>query len=221
MIKLCIFDLDGTLLDTIRGITYFVNEVFAAEGISPITEEECKIFVGDGARLLIRRALASKGIDSEERTEEILKKYQAAYNAEPNKLTEPYPYVLSALSELKTSGVRLAVLSNKPHATTLAVIERYFPNTFDAVYGARDGVALKPTPDAALAIVRELGVLPDCTAFIGDTAVDIVTGKNMGAALSVGALWGFRDELELVRAGADRLAKSALELPRIISECDL
>ena len=216
MIKLCIFDLDGTLLDTIKGITYFVNQTLAAEAIAPISEKECKRFVGDGARLLIHRALVSRGIDSDERTDDILKKYLAAYNAEPNKLTEAYDGIVSALADLRKSGVRLAVLSNKPHATTLAVVERYFPNTFDAVYGARDSVELKPVPDAALAIARVLGALPSEVAFIGDTAVDIITGKNMEAALSVGVLWGFREEAELLMAGADRLAKTALDLPRII-----
>ena len=216
MIKLCIFDLDGTLLDTIKGITYFVNQTLAAEAIAPISEKECKRFVGDGARLLIHRALVSRGIDSDERTDDILKKYLAAYNAEPNKLTEAYDGIVSALAALRKSGVRLAVLSNKPNVTTLAVVERYFPNTFDAVYGARDSVELKPVPDAALAIARELGALPSEVAFIGDTSVDIITGKNMEAALSVGVLWGFREEAELLMAGADCLARTALDLPRII-----
>ena len=216
MIKLCIFDLDGTLLDTIKGITYFVNQTLAAEAIAPISEKECKRFVGDGARLLIHRALVSRGIDSDERTDDILKKYLAAYNAEPNKLTEAYDGIVSALADLRKSGVRLAVLSNKPHVTTLAVVERYFPNTFDAVYGARDSVELKPVPDAALAIAHELGALPSEVAFIGDTSVDIITGKNMEAALSVGVLWGFREEAELLTAGADCLARTALDLPRII-----
>ena len=212
MIKYCIFDLDGTLLNTIRSITYYLNNTLAEEGIAPITEEECKIFIGDGAKKLVCRALLSKGITSEELNERVLAKYNAAYDNDPYYLTEPYPGITELIDELRTRGYVLGVLSNKPDSTAVSVVKRFFGESFELIAGGREGVALKPAPDSTLNMLRDMGGTPETLAFIGDTAVDITTGKNAGAALTVGVLWGFRTREELEGAGADVIAESARDV---------
>ena len=216
MIKYCIFDLDGTLLNTIRSITYYVNKTLASFGIDPITEDECKIFVGDGARKLIERSLLSKGIISEEINERVLLKYNADYDADPYYLTEPYPGIPELLASLRQRGLVLGVLSNKPDPTAVSVVRRFFGDTFAFIAGGKDGVPLKPDPTSVNAMLSEMGGTPSALAFIGDTAVDIKTAKNAGAHLSVGVSWGFRDKSELERAGADVIVDSALD---ILTEC--
>lgn len=212
MIKYCIFDLDGTLLNTIRSITYYMNNTLRAEGIAPITEEECKIFIGDGARKLVERALRSKGIDSPEVCERVLASYNAAYDRDPYYLTEPYPGIMELIDELNARGLVLGVLSNKPDSTAVSVVKRFFGESFVCIAGGREGVALKPSPDSTLDMLRDMGGTPETLAFIGDTAVDITTGKNAGAALTVGVLWGFRKREELERAGAGVIAECARDV---------
>ena len=213
MIKCCIFDLDGTLLDTIGTITYFVNYALENYGFSKTTEEECKYFAGDGARTLIRRALDSKGAAlSDGEFEEILEFYRNAYDENPLYLTEVFSGIKQLLSDLKCAGVKLAVLSNKPDSAVRPIVEGFFPSTFDLVRGARDGFALKPSAASALKIADELSVCPSECAFIGDTGVDIETGKNLGAKITFGVLWGFRPKKELSDFGADRIVSEPKEI---------
>jgi phosphoglycolate phosphatase len=213
MIKCCIFDLDGTLLDTIGTITYFVNMTLEKYGFPKTTEEECKYFAGDGARTLVARALNSKGaVPSGEEFEEIFKFYRNAYDENPLYLTGIFPGVSELLSKLKNSGIKLAVLSNKPDTAVRPIVEHFFPGVFDIARGGRDGIPLKPNPEAALNIADELSISPEECAFIGDTDVDIETGKRLGAKITFGVLWGFRPEEELCRAGADKTVSKAKEI---------
>ena len=212
MIKCCIFDLDGTILDTIGTITHFVNSAVTPYGVKPITVDECKYFAGNGARNLIMRTLTSRGVTDPELTEKILKEYNAAYDADPLYLTGVFEGVSEVLAELKAGGLKLAVLSNKPDPTVKQVVEGFFPGLFDVALGGRDGVPLKPDPTAALDILAELGYTPDECAWVGDTSTDIETGKNLRAAISVGVLWGFRKREELEGAGADSIVGTASEL---------
>ena len=217
MIKYCIFDLDGTLLNTITTITYYVNSVFEGRGIEPITEEECKIFIGDGARMLIKRALLSKGAYSEDSFEGILREYNETYNSAPLYLTEPYPGIRELIDALLLTGVKLGVVSNKPDDTTVSVVKEIFGGSFTVIRGGRAGVPLKPDPTAPLEVLREMGANDTSElAFIGDTAVDIITAKNMNASISVGVLWGFRSREELVDAGADVVVSTAEELLEVL-----
>ena len=218
MIKYCIFDLDGTLLDTITTITHYVNLVFREKGLREISEDECKMFVGDGAYKLIERALGSRGIHDPLEVEHTLAEYIRYYHADTLYLTEPYEGVLPLLRELKKRGVGTAVLSNKPDVAAVLVTDHFFPGMLSLCRGGREGVPLKPAPDALLGMMAELGVAPDEVAFIGDTAVDIATAKNAGVALSVGCLWGFRDRAELESAGADRIISHPRELIEVITD---
>lgn len=218
MIKAVIFDLDGTVLNTIVTITYFVNETLQKHGISSITETECKTFIGDGARKLIERSLASKGIFDKEALEKILPEYNYAYDEDPFHLTKKYEGIESLILELKANGIKLGVISNKPHSTTVSAISHFYPDLFDLVVGGREGVPLKPAAAAGEAMLRELGVSSDEVIYVGDSGVDMTFGKAIGAAYTLGAGWGFRSEDELVSSGADRFFASVASMGAYIKD---
>lgn len=206
MIKYCIFDLDGTLFNTLTTITHYVNLTLSKHNIAPISEKECCSFIGHGAKHLIRRALASKGIVDDEFALALLSEYNEAYNANTLYLTAPYDRIPELLSALKAHGVRLGVLSNKPDKTTNIIIGSFFDGLFDDVRGGREGVPLKPAPDAVVMMVNDSGLSLDEVMYIGDTGVDIETGKGAAVGLTVGVSWGFRTREELLEAGADMIA---------------
>jgi phosphoglycolate phosphatase len=203
MIKACIFDLDGTLLNTLDTITHYVNATLAELGFTPISEAECCSFIGCGARHLIDCALKSKGASDTALLDRTLKAYNAKYDSDTLYLTRPYDGVVDMIDGLFASGIRLAVLSNKPDATTVDIIERFFPGRFAIAHGGRAGVPLKPDPTALIMTMEELGVSPDETMYIGDTGVDVATGKRAGVYKTVGVSWGYRPVAELVEYGAD------------------
>ena len=212
MIKCCIFDLDGTLLDTINSIAYYVNKTFQNHGIGTVTAEECNYFAGNGAKTLVKRALESKNSYDENTFPSLLSEYKSAYDANPTHLTEVFSGIRELIISLKEAGLKLVVLSNKPDFATKSIVKHFFGDIFDIVLGGIDGIPLKPEPKAALDVISGFGILPSETAFIGDTATDIETGKNMGAGLSIGVRWGFRPESELLGAGADVIVSKAEEI---------
>lgn len=216
MIKYCIFDLDGTLLNTLDTITYYVNSTLEAEGLGTVSRDDCRRFVGNGARLLISRALDAVGVTDEETFDRVFARYNAAYDASPMYLTAPYEGILQMVDALRNAGVKLGVVSNKPDFATVSVVRTIFGESFEFVRGGRDGVPLKPAPDAPLALLGDMGGSAVECAFVGDTSVDILTAKNMGCALSVGVLWGFRDRNDLLGAGADKIVDNAAELTSVI-----
>ena len=203
MVKYCIFDLDGTIFNTLTTITHYINATLAENGLSPITEEECCSYIGHGARTLVRLTVESKGIVDEEFNERFHKEYNRRYNENTLYLTKPYDGIPRLLSDLKAHGVRLGVLSNKPDVTTNLIINSYFEDVFDDVRGGREGVALKPAPDALISMIGEADLSPDEVMYIGDTGVDIKTGLAAGVYKTVGVSWGFRPREELALAGAD------------------
>ena len=218
MTELCIFDLDGTLLDTVESIRYNLNTVLSRYGIEGITKEETKVFVGNGARKLVYRSLVSRGIDTGSEEGEMLcdritKKYNALYDSDPFYLTEPYCGIKDAIKELYLRGIKLAVLSNKPDPTVKQLIAKHFGGVFDIVLGATDKMKLKPDPESALYICESLGVSPENTAYFGDTGTDMRTAKNYGAGKTVGVLWGFRGKDELLENGADTVICDPYYIP--------
>jgi phosphoglycolate phosphatase len=210
MIKCCIFDLDGTVLDTITTITHFVNKALHKFGYGSITVDQCKYFAGNGARTLITRSLGYFGVTDSEEIERVLKVYDADYKADPYYLTERFAGITEALLTLRSRGVTLAVVSNKQDAIVREAIDHFFPEIFDKTAGGKDGIARKPSPDGPLAVLSELGISPEETAFIGDTSIDVETGVNLGAALVIGVLWGFRKRDEL--SAADVIASEVDEM---------
>ena len=209
MIRCVIFDLDGTLLNTVTSITYYVNKTLAAEGIAPISEEDTKVFIGNGAKKLIERALRSRGIEDPQTVARVIESYNGSYNSDPYYLTYPYSGITELVAILKAEGYSIGVLSNKPETTLLPIVKYFFGDVFDSVRGGRDSESLKPDPGSTLDMLREMGASPSELAFIGDTSVDILTAKNAGAALSVGVSWGFRGTEELRLSGADKIADTA------------
>jgi len=212
MIKCCIFDLDGTVLDTINSITYFVNYALERYGIEKITVDECKYLAGNGVKDLIKRTLASRGINDEALYNEILPYYIDAYDANPWHLTAPFDGIIPLLKELKAHGIKIAVVSNKPDSTVKIIVPHFFGDIFDAVSGIREGMKVKPDPSVALGILDTFGISASETAWVGDTSTDMETGKNLGAALKIGVLWGFRKRDELEGAGADLVVSRADEI---------
>ena len=221
MIKCCIFDLDGTLLNTLTTITYYVNLTTAKRGIAPITEEECKRFIGNGALNLIRRTLESKGITDEDLSRELWQEYMKEYNVDSMYLTVPYGGIPELLSALKEKGVLLGVLSNKQDSSTRDVVEKIFPGVFDAVRGdCSDSIPLKPAPDGLFLMMDKLIVKPEEVLYIGDTGVDMKTGKAAAVKKTVGVLWGFRSREELIESGADILVENPLDILSEVSFID-
>ena len=212
MIKYAIFDLDGTLLDTIKTITYYVNLVLKRENIREISEDECKYFVGNGAKLLIKRALESRKISDEAVFSRVYEEYNREYNLNTLYLTNPYENIPELISELKKRNVSLAVLSNKPDYATKDVIEAFFSGDFAVVHGGREGIPLKPEPDGVFEICKELSADISEAIYVGDTNVDMQTGKRAGAKKTIGVSWGFRTREELMEYGADVIVDSPLEI---------
>ena len=200
-----VFDLDGTLLDTIDDLAYAVNTALTENGFPTHPREAYYYFVGNGARTLVQRALPK---DVEKTVfEAVYARYSELYEAHWNVFTKPYDGILDLLAALRADGVPLGVVSNKVHDRTLEVIDTYFPNTFDAVFGNRPGVPLKPDPAGVFDALAALDCDPSHAFYLGDTGVDIETGKRAGI-YSAGALWGFRTADELTQAGAVILCAS-------------
>jgi phosphoglycolate phosphatase len=217
-IKAVIFDLDGTLLDTIEDITDASNRVYEPRGLGTFSYDEMKTLVGDGAEELIRRVYAWRGRPAPPETvvAEILNDYRREYQDCWHVHSRPYPGIPELLAELARRGVRTAVLSNKAQMFTAAMAEKLLAaHRFDVVRGARPGVPLKPDPAPALAIAAELGLAPAACAFVGDTNVDMATACAAGM-LAAGALWGFRTAAELRSNGAGVLLEAPADLLRAL-----
>lgn len=213
-IKCAVFDMDGTLLDTLKTIRYYLNLALEKNGVSTVSEEECKRFVGYGARWLIECALKNSDAYTKALAEKVFTDYNLLYNADPYYLTEAYEGIYDCLSKFRESGIILAVLSNKPDFALREVTERFFPDTFALARGAVDGVALKPNPESLLAMLNELGFTPEETVYVGDSEPDVETARNANVALSISVTWGFRTREQLLTAGAEVMTDTPAELKK-------
>lgn len=208
----CIFDLDGTLADTLQSIAHFGNAALQAFGYPPIDPEEYKLMVGNGADILIRRMLARAGAElPEEDVKRFRAEYDRRYESDPMCMVTAYPGLQDLLARLKARGVKLGILSNKPDNMTRAIAAKLYGGSPDLVRGQLPGVPTKPDPTAVLALAGELGVSPGDVLYVGDSGVDMDTARNAGMD-SCGVLWGFRTREELLQHGAKYLAKDAAEL---------
>lgn len=206
-----IFDLDGTLVDSIVDIGAAMNFVLEEAGLPTHDPSEYAAFVGEGAAMLVRRA-APAGAD----LDGLLARFVERYAAHCLDATRPYPGVPELVADLKGGGRALAVLSNKPHALTQRIVAALFAGEpFAAVVGDRPGVPRKPDPTTALALADELGASPADCWFVGDTAIDIRTAKAAGMR-AVAVKWGLRSPAELREAAPDRLAQDVPELRAIL-----
>lgn len=210
--KAVIFDLDGTLVDSLADLSDSVNLMLESYGFPTHEMEQYRYFVGNGSKKLMERTLPRDKAASAEFVEEALVKYKAIYKERLLEKTRPYNGVRELLAELKSRGIPLAVCTNKHNDAALTIVKILFASgTFEEVLGDRPGFPKKPNPATPLEIASHLGVKPDEVAYLGDTSVDMETAVHAGF-LPVGVLWGFRPEEELVKSGAKVLLKAPLEL---------
>lgn len=219
MYKACIFDLDGTLTDTLESITYSVNRTLEQMELPKITMEQCRSFVGNGARRLMERTLEACGDEKLERIEEAMKIYGKVFSEFCTYHVKPYDGIEKMLNDLKKEGIYLAVLSNKPDGQTQDVIHTFFGDKmFDFVQGQKDGTPRKPDPQVVLSIMQHAGAGREESIYIGDSDVDMHTGKN-AKVKTVGVSWGFRSKDVLWETGADVVIDSPEELTEMIKQC--
>lgn len=217
MIKACIFDLDGTLADTLESMAYVTNAVMRKFGLKELPTDNFRYYSGEGANMLIRRCLIDAGDPELTRFDEGQRLYREMFEADPMYKVTYYPGMPETLKELKKRGVRLAVCSNKPHSAAVKVIKQLFGDDFDMVIGQSDEIRRKPSPDGPLKVAEIFGVKPEECMYVGDTRTDMLTGKAADM-YTVGALWGFRDREELCGSGADVIAEKPEDLLRIYEE---
>ena len=214
--KACIFDLDGTLTNTLESMTYSVNLTLKEMGLSQITKDQCRMFVGNGARVLIEESLKVSGDPKASRIEEGMKIYGRIFDQNCTYHVTLYEGIPEMLKALKDRGIPLAVLSNKPDRQTVKVVKEIFgDNIFDYAQGQKDGIRRKPEPDGVWYLMEQMQVSKEECLYIGDSEVDAATGKNAGLK-TIGVLWGFRDRKTLETAGADHLIERPEELLQFV-----
>ena len=214
--KACIFDLDGTLTNTLESMTYSVNLTLKEMGLSQITKDQCRMFVGNGARVLIEESLKVSGDPKASRIEEGMKIYGRIFDQNCTYHVTLYEGIPEMLKALKDRGIHLAVLSNKPDRQTVKVVKEIFgDNIFDYAQGQKDGIRRKPEPDGVWYLMEQMQVSKEECLYIGDSEVDAATGKYTGLK-TIGVLWGFRDRKTLETAGADHLIERPEELLQFV-----
>ena len=206
--KAVLFDLDGTLTNTLDDIADAMNLALRQHGLPEWAVDDYRYLVGNGARILAQRAVR----DRQDLLESVLRIYQQQYGAHSQDKTRPYPGIPELLAELNRRSVPLCVLSNKPHPDTLNVISHYFPDiSFAVIQGQTDRFPIKPDPASALWIAEQLNLKPEDFAYLGDTGVDMDCAVRAGMQ-PFGVLWGFREKEELLEHGATHLLAAPSEL---------
>ncbi|MCD7806233.1 MAG: HAD family hydrolase [Lachnospiraceae bacterium] len=215
-IKGVIFDLDGTLADTLESIAYCGNYAMRACKLPEIAREKYRYFVGNGADTLIRRCLIYSGDEELKLYEKAYARYRIVFQEHCMDQVTVYPGMMETLQTMKANGIRLAVLSNKPHEETQQVVYSLFgKDLFDTVLGNRPGIAKKPSTQGVQEILSGWDLEAEEVMYVGDTATDMMTGNTAGA-LTVGVLWGFRDREELEKYRAQEIVERPEELLGLI-----
>ena len=205
--KAVLFDMDGTLLDTLADMAAAVNHILSVHGSPLRTVQEVRAFVGNGARKLMERALPPDVTG--DAFEALLEEYRQWYEAHACVRTAPYPGVPAVLAALHRAGVRCAVVSNKPDGATRELAARFFPGL--PAFGQQDGIPAKPAPDMVYHALAELGVEASAAAYVGDSEVDVALARNAGLPL-IAVSWGFRGREALEEAGAALVVDDAATL---------
>lgn len=220
MYKACIFDLDGTLANTLESIAYFSNAALQKCGYGTVPVEQYRNIVGNGSAVQIRRMLRTVcgiGGYTEQEAVSLQKIYKSLYSSDPVFRVKNYPGMQETVSALKTMGIKTAVLSNKPDEWVSAIISGMFPKgSFEVCMGQVPGVPLKPSPEGAFAAAEKLNAEPASCLYLGDTHTDMETGIAAGMD-TVGVLWGFRDRAELSESHAKYIIEKPEEILGIIS----
>ena len=204
-VKAVLWDMDGTVLDTLEDLWAAVNVSLRRFGLPEASREAVRAGLGNGARHLI------SCVAPEALREPVLAFYKPWYDAHCNEKTRPYPGILPLMERLRAAGVRQALISNKPDPAVQELARSYFPGLLELAVGESETVRRKPNPDAVLAAVARMGLAPSDCVYVGDTEVDLATARNAGMAC-IAVSWGFRSREQLLAAGAVRIADTAGEL---------
>lgn len=208
-----IFDLDGTLLNTLEDLADSVNYALREYGLPERTLQEVKKFVGNGVELLMERAVAG-GLSKEDQ-QECLIVFKQHYSENMNHKTRPYTGILDLIRELREKRYHIAIVSNKFDSAVKELNIEYFEGLFPVAIGASDTIAKKPAPDSVMEALRQLGVSKEQALYVGDSDVDVMTARNSGLSC-VGVTWGFRDEELLSSMGASYIIHEPCQLLDIL-----
>ncbi|WP_304115729.1 MULTISPECIES: HAD family hydrolase [Phascolarctobacterium] len=211
--KTVIFDLDGTLLNTLDDLAGATNYALTQHGLPTRTKDEVRWFVGNGIRKLIKRAVPAEA--SAELQEQVYATFNTYYKAHCNDKTKAYDGIMELLAALRKAGCRTAIVSNKADYGVQELVKQYFAGQLDAACGEREGIAKKPAPDMLFAVMEKLGAEKNATIYIGDSDTDIETARNAGIPC-IGACWGFRGRDFLVQHGAKLLAENPQEVLQLL-----
>lgn len=212
--KAVIFDMDGTLVNSIYALMYSVNNVLEKHGLDKINEEQCRLFVGNGIRELVRKAARIDNPEDERLTiyyTEMIDEYSKNWDYRMH----VYDGITELLDSLSRENIKLGVNTNKNEDIAQLILDKYFPGYFSYMVGGRADVPRKPDPAGAVMIAGRFGVSPSECIYLGDSNVDIKTAKN-ARMYAAGALWGFRSREELLNAGADTVISKPVELLKLL-----
>lgn len=197
--QLVIFDMDGTILDTLTDLKNAINYALTEHGFPERTLEEVRMFVGNGLSMLVKRAVPP--ICSREQMEAVSASFNAYYPVHCTENTRPYEGILDLIRELRARGLKTAVVSNKPDYGVQGLVEEFFPNCFDAAVGDREGYQKKPAPDSVNEVLSRLQIDRSRAVYVGDSDVDLETARNAGLPC-ISVEWGFRSHEFLIEHGA-------------------
>ena len=213
MYRTAIFDLDGTLLDTIGDLAVATNHALEAFGMPTRTLEQTRASVGNGIRRLVERSVPEG--TTQDVVDQVTDEFKAFYAENCNVLTKPYDGILDMLANLRAAGVRCAISSNKGDFAVQTLAKQYFDGLVDIAVGEREGVPRKPSPESILGIMEQLEADPKSTVYVGDSDVDIMTAANVGVPC-ISCSWGFRDTPFLLESGATTIVDDAAALEQAI-----
>lgn len=212
--KNVIFDLDGTLLDTLKDLCSSVNATLDHFGFPTITLDQCRSYVGNATEYLFRCALGDNADD--ETLRKAIEFYMPYYKLHSSDETCPYEGITELVKKLKEMGVGIALVSNKPEPVVIKLAEQYFPGMFAAAIGQTERIARKPAPDTVFEAMKILGADKENTVYIGDSEVDITTSKNAGIPC-ISVTWGFRSREHLIESGAGTIVNNTEELLKALT----
>ena len=204
-----LFDLDGTLLNTLDDLADSLNTVLLKEGYLRRTKDEVKAFIGDGLKMLLQRSLPQG--TSEKETLRCLALFREIYLKNMRNRTRPYEEIPALLKTLKQMGIKIGVVSNKPDEATKEMCRLYFQGDVDAAIGDNMERKKKPAPDNVYEVLKQLGSKKERTLYVGDSDVDAATAKNAGLVFA-GVTWGYRSRETLIKAGADHIVDEPFQL---------
>lgn len=211
--KLAVFDLDGTILDTLEDLTNSVNYALKNKSLPERSLDEIRSFVGNGIRLLIQRAVPAN--TSQMVVDAVFDDFKEHYAIHSVDKTLPYDGIIPLLEKLKKAGIKIAVVSNKADFAVQGLVKKYFGNLFDFAVGERSGIEKKPAPDSVFEAMSVLDCQKDDTVYIGDSEVDIMTAKNADLDC-ICVDWGFRSTAQLISAGAKIIVSEPKKIADLI-----